>query len=225
MAVVVFEAYGTLFDMSALENVVVQVIGDEATASDFMSIWHKKHLEYAWASMLMSRYQDFDKLTELAFRFACKAVGFDANDEDIQTLLLAHVNLPLFEDVKVGIEQLEDRHKLAILSNGTFRSLQAMANAAGVLFSFDYILSAEPIRNYKPSRPVYQLVIDTFQCDKSEVTFVSSNDWDAAGAKAFGFRTIWLNRTKEAASPLQPLPDMTMTSFSEVVSSLTQPTS
>ncbi|GMA60132.1 haloacid dehalogenase type II [Alicyclobacillus fastidiosus] len=201
MAAIVFDAYGTLFDVEALVATATELIGDALAAKEICRTWRSKQLDYAWNSVLMNRFLDFDKATDAAFRFALRDARVD--EERISTLvprlLQAHDTLPLFEDVKGALETLGEQHKLLILSNGTFRSLQTLTNTQGILFSFDYILSTEPIRTYKPTRAAYQLVLDTLTCDKADVVFVSSNHWDVTGSKAFGFKTYWCNRAGRVA--------------------------
>lgn len=212
MTAVVFDAYGTLFDLNNLAVLATEAIGDHALAQSVCRTWRTKQLDYAWTSVLMNRYQDFDKLTELALTFALQ----DASIEDLSVktqLLSAYDTLPLFDDVTSTLDVLAESHKLAILSNATFRSLQKMTDAQGILFSFDYLLSVEPIRLYKPSRAAYQLAVDALHCEKSEIMFVSSNYWDVVGAKSFGFETVWCNRDGRIPDPIAPAPDKVVTSL------------
>ncbi|MFB5189878.1 haloacid dehalogenase type II [Alicyclobacillus fastidiosus] len=218
MAAIVFDAYGTLFDVGALVATATELVGDASDAQEICRTWRSKQLDYAWNSLLMNRFMDFDKATEAALKFALRDASVDEGRMStlVPSLLEAHDRLPLFDDVRSTLEALGEHHKLLILSNGTFRALQTLTNAQGILFSLDYILSTEPIRTYKPTRAAYQIVLDTLTCDKADVVFVSSNHWDVTGAKAFGFKTYWCNRTGQVADPIPPQPDGVMASLADL---------
>lgn len=168
----------------------------------------------------MQRYQDFDKLTEAAARYALVETGTTYDDSAVQALMEAYLRLPLYDDVLPVLEKLEGKYKLAILSNGTLRSLQTLANHSGILFSLDYLLSVEPIRKYKPAREPYQLALDTLKCDKQQVNFVSSNHWDAVGATSFGFNTFWCDRLGTVPDKLGPSPHRTISGLDQLPSYL-----
>ncbi|WAH38706.1 haloacid dehalogenase type II [Alicyclobacillus dauci] len=219
MSAVVFDAYGTLFNLDSLLPLVTAFVGDEHKAKRITRVWRTKQLDYAWTSVLMNRFQDFDKLTDLALKFALQDNGV-YDEKIVRRLVQAYVSLPLYDDVRGVLDELATNHKLAILSNGTFRSLQTLTNSAGVMFSFDYILSTEPIRTYKPAREAYDLALQKLGNEKSDIVFVSSNHWDVTGAKAFGFRTYWCNRTGQTPDPLSPAPDGIITSLADLPSLL-----
>lgn len=219
MSVIVFDAYGTLFNVDALQSVAAQFVGDRA--AEFCRAWREKQLAYTWRSILMNRYQDFDKLTQQALLFTLRSMNVPNEQTACAKLLEALDSLPLHDDVKTTLDNLNTAaHKLVVLSNGTFRALQKLADAQNILFSFDYLLSATPLRTYKPTRAAYQLVLDTTHCEKTDVIFVSANDWDTAGAKAFGFRSIWCNRQTAVSDTLGPQPNNTIASLYELPSLL-----
>ncbi|MFD1677850.1 haloacid dehalogenase type II [Alicyclobacillus fodiniaquatilis] len=219
MSVIVFDAYGTLFNVDALQSVAAQFVGERA--DEFQRVWRDKQLAYAWRSTLMNRYQDFDKLTQQAFLFTLRSMGVHNEQIACAKLIEAHDSLPVYDDVKTTLDALNaTSHKLVVLSNGTFRALQKLASAENILFSFDYLLSSAPLRTYKPARAAYQLVIDTTHCEKTDVIFVSSNGWDISGAKAFGFHSIWCNRQNAVSDTLGPQPDNIITDLHELPSLL-----
>lgn len=223
MTTFVFDAYGTLFNLDALESVATQYLHDPVLSARVCKTWRQKHLDFAWNAVLMERYQDFDKLAKMAMDASLRAVmGSTLTDNQRQqlteSLLDANQRLPIYDDVKSTLDALATAHRLAILSNGTFRSLQSITHHAGILFSFDYILSSDPIRTYKPSRSAYQLVLDTFHTTKDDVWFVSSNDWDIAGAKSFGFHTVWCNRKQQPYTGVGFAPDHIVQSLTDLIS-------
>lgn len=219
MEAVIFDAYGTLFNLDVLPDEISHVLGP-VDAQHISDVWRKKQMDYAWMSVLMKRYQDFDKLTEAALRFALMDSEVHISDDGIRQLMSAYLNIPLYSDVFPLLQELEGSIKLSILSNGTFRSLQTLTEHAGILFSLDYLMSVEPIRTYKPAREPYQLALDTLKCDKEQILFVSSNGWDVTGAKSFGFQTAWCNRKSAPAEQLPFKPDKTVSSLKELSSFL-----
>lgn len=213
---IVFDAYGTLFNLDALVAPATTILDDVAIAERVCTVWRSKHLEYAWTSLLMNRYQDFDKLSAFALDFALTNAGIQVDKGAKQKLLDAQRHLPLYDDVQPTLDALGSLNPLAILSNGTFRSLQSLTEKAGILFSFDYVLSVEPFRTYKPAREAYQLALDKLGGDKTGILFVSSNQWDIAGAKSFGFQTVWCNRKNVTYVPVGPNPDTVIRSLEEL---------
>lgn len=216
MPSIVFDAYGTLFDLDALVIPATTLLGDEDVAEKMCRIWREKHLEYAWTSVLMNRYQDFDRLSALALDFALSSTPRPANSAVKTQLLDAQKRLALYDDVVPALNRHGSTMKLAVLSNGTFRSLQSLTDTAGILFSFDYVLSVDPLRTYKPAKETYQLALDTLAEERNQIFFVSSNPWDVAGAKSFGFRTIWCNRKDFSFVSPGPGPDMVIQTLAEL---------
>ena len=217
MAVVAFDAYGTLFDISDLADVARPWFADQPAADAFCQRWRQLHLEFAWQSALAEQYRDFDQLAKQSLYAALAEHEMVRTDADavVQQLLKHMQKVPVYPDVKPTLHQLGN-YKTAVLSNGTLRSLQALAVANDVLFSFDFILSVDPIRTYKPSRKAYALVQSAFGCEKREVLFVSSNSWDIAGAKAYGFRTCWCNRSQTPYISPGQKPDYVIATLAEL---------
>src|SRR3954452_3106879 len=188
----VFDAYGTLFDVHAAIARHRKAAGPEADR--FSDIWRTKPLESAWMLSAAGRYVDFWTLTERALDHAfarCPTV-----DRALRARLLdAYFKLDAFLDARQALSALKaSGARTAILSNGNPRMLDAAVTAAGIGADLDAVLSVDAIRIYKTSPRTYALVTAALDCAPEEVVFVSSNRWDVAGAAAFGFSAVWVNR-------------------------------
>jgi len=194
-AVYVFDAYGTLFDVHAAVRRHSGGIG--ADAQLLSDIWRQKQLEYSWVRALMGRYEDFWTLTEQALDFALRKVpSVDAGLRD--RLLEAYRSLDCYPEIPKVLTALRDRGaRLAILSNGSPSMLETAAASAGIADLLEEIVSVDEIRTYKTAEAVYELVADRFRVFPEAVSFQSSNRWDIAGASAYGFRTVWINRSDQ----------------------------
>lgn len=192
-SVYVFDAYGTLFDVHAAVRRHVAAVG--ADADRLSDLWRRKQLEYSWIRSLMGRYRDFWTLTEDALDYAFAAVP-SADPALRDALLDAYRTLDVYPEVYEVLTSLKAAGaRLAILSNGTPKMLaSAVCNARldGVL---DEVISVDSIGRYKTAPEVYDLVTTAFRVYPEAVSFQSSNRWDVAGATAYGFRTVWVNRT------------------------------
>jgi 2-haloacid dehalogenase len=191
-ALYAFDAYGTLFDVHAPVTALADAIGpDAARLSD---IWRTKQLQYTWTLSLAGRYRPFWSLTEEALDFAIASVGGIAGGLRAK-LLDAYWALEAYPEAGSVLRELKARGaRLAILSNGDAKMLKAAVSGGGLDGIFDALVSVEGLSIYKPDPKVYRLLTDRFECAPEDVSFQSSNRWDIAGAKAFGFRTVWINR-------------------------------
>jgi 2-haloacid dehalogenase len=208
----VFDAYGTLFDVHAAIARHRETVGPDADA--FSVLWRTKQLEYTWTNTLAGRYADFWTLTGQALDF-CFA-RFPSVDKALRGKLLdAYLTLDAYPDARAVLRDLKARgDKTGILSNGSPAMLQKAVEAAGIEDLLDASLSIDGFRMYKPRPEVYALVTQAFACKPADVVFVSSNRWDIMGAGAFGFRTVWINRTNMpdeygAPAPAVVLSDLT----------------
>jgi 2-haloacid dehalogenase len=190
----VFDAYGTLFDVHAAIGRHRAAVGPDADR--FSDLWRVKQLEYTWTNTLAGRYADFWTLTQRALDFCLER--FPSVDRSLRAgLLNAYLELDAFPDAKKLLGALKARgEKTAILSNGAPAMLASAVEAAGLKADLDAVLSVDTLKMFKPRQEVYALVTREFACRPAEVVFVSSNRWDAMGATAFGFRTVWINRAK-----------------------------
>jgi 2-haloacid dehalogenase len=190
-AAVVFDAYGTLFDVHSVVTLANELFPGQGDA--LSQRWRAKQLEYSGTLSLMQRYEDFWDVTGHALTFACHALKLPCTASEHQRLMDSYLRLSTFADAPAGLAQLAGT-TLAILSNGSPRMLGAAVSSAGLAGVFKRVISVDAIRVYKPDPRVYRLAADTLDVPPASVLFVSSNAWDVGGAKAFGFRTCWVNR-------------------------------
>jgi 2-haloacid dehalogenase len=188
----VFDAYGTLFDVHAAIARHRAVAGPDADR--LSDLWRIKQLEYTWTHTLAGRYADFWTLTQRALDYCFER--FPSVDRGLRGALLdAYLKLEAYPDARTVLRELKTRgERTAILSNGAPAMLASAVDAAGIKAELDAVLSVDVLKMFKPRPEVYALVTVAFSCQPGEVVFVSSNRWDAMGATAFGFRTVWVNR-------------------------------
>jgi 2-haloacid dehalogenase len=188
----VFDAYGTLFDVHAAALREREAIG--ARWEKLSQTWRTKHIEYTWLHAMTGRQATFWVLAERSLDFACASVG--GIPADVRARLLgSYRKMAAFSEVPQQLARLKQSGvRLAILSNGDPDMLADAVGSAGLEGLFDAVLSVASVGTFKPQPVVYQLVLDRFACAPGDVMFFSSNRWDAAAAKAFGFSTTWVNR-------------------------------
>ncbi|PRD36242.1 UNVERIFIED_CONTAM: (S)-2-haloacid dehalogenase 1 [Trichonephila clavipes] len=208
VSVVVFDAYGTLFDVAGAARVAAA--SDSRLAGLWPRLaddWRRKQLEYTWLRSLMRDHADFATVTAEALDWAMEAAGLE--DAALRMRLLAlYDELPAYPEVPAMLAAVQARDlPRAILSNGTPAMLASATRAAGVASLLDAVLSVEDLGIYKPDPAVYALVTARFNVAPADVLFVSSNGWDVAGASAFGFRTLWVNRMGAPVDRLPGRPD------------------
>jgi 2-haloacid dehalogenase len=190
--VAVFDAYGTLFDVHAAVARHAEAIGPDASALSEM--WRTKQLEYSWVLGLMGRHVAFWSLTEQALDHAL--ARYPSVDRALRpALLAAYRDLDAYPEVPGTLRGLMAAGwRTAILSNGDAPMLARAVASAGLADHFDAVLSVESARTFKTDPAAYRLVTARFGVAPEQVLFCSSNRWDVAGAVAFGFRTVWVNR-------------------------------
>jgi 2-haloacid dehalogenase len=201
---VVFDAYGTLFNVHSVIDAGNQFFPGQGAA--ISQLWRQKQLEYTWLRTLMGRYVDFEKINLDSLRFALHHLQLAHNDEIIETLVTTYLRLQHYPEVEQALQVFLPR-KLVILSNGTESMLQAVVRHAGLESYFDDILSVDVLQIYKPAPQVYQLAVSKLGVPKEQILFVSSNGWDVAGAKSFGFTVGWINRLGITIEELGVHPD------------------
>ena len=217
MQAVVFDAYGTLFDVhSVIRRCEEQFPGKGAALSQ---LWRTKQLEYTWLRSLMGRYADFGTVTRSALRFTCRALGVPLSEAVESALMDEYLRLAPYPEVRGALEALSGR-KLAILSNGSPAMLEPLVANAGLAQFFDGVLSVDSLRVFKPHPSVYQLGVDRLGVSKERVAFISSNFWDVCGAASFGFRTFWINRSGAQADELGFAPAAVLTRLDELPAAL-----
>ena len=208
----VFDAYGTLFDVHSV------VEAGRALTSDPMALslaWRQKQLEYTWLRALMGRYADFWAITEDALRWAIARLGLPAPEPDIRRLMDSYLSLACFPEVPSALASLAG-HPRAILSNGAPAMLAAAVASSGLTKHLDHIFSVDAVKTYKPSPEVYALAPKTLGIAAADLLFVSSNAWDVAGAKSFGYQVAWCNRTGAPEEHLGVKADYVIRSLSDL---------
>jgi 2-haloacid dehalogenase len=204
---VVFDAYGTLFDVGAAARIAAAEPGRDAFASQWPELaeaWRLKQLQDSGLRAVMQEHCSFWQVTQDGLDFAMEACGLGEDLELRERLLALYWELQAYKEVPFVLTQLKAAGlNTAILSNGSPDMLEGAVDSAGIGMVLDAVLSVEDVGVFKPDGRVYQMVLDRFECAAGEVLFVSSNGWDAAAASGFGFETAWVNR---AGDPIDRLP-------------------
>ena len=208
----VFDAYGTLFDVHSAARRFAAEIGENA--SHFSEIWRTKQLEYTWIYSRLERGQKFADVTARGLDFAAGVTG--GIDPDLRARLLAsYRQLAAFPEVWRVLSALYERSsRLAILSNGDADMLADVIDYAGLDGFFEHVLSVEAAGLFKPAPAVYDLAAKALGVEPSAITFISANRWDIAGAKAFGFKTVWVNRARLPDEYAELAPDVVLPDLS-----------
>jgi 2-haloacid dehalogenase len=214
---VVFDAYGTLFDVHSVIQRCDALFPGKGPA--LSQLWRAKQLEYTWLRSLMGRYEDFESITRAALRYACRALALDWSEPAEGALMDEYRRLAPYPEVPAALEALSG-HRLAILSNGSPAMLDAVVRNAGLASRFQAVLSVDPLRIFKPHPAVYRLAPDTLGVTSAEIAFISSNFWDVTGATAFGFRTFWINRAGAQPDELGYRPAAVLGSLTELEAAL-----
>ena len=197
-----FDAYGTLFDVFSVTALCEELFPGSGDA--LAQRWRAKQLQYSLLRSLMGRHRDFWLVTEDALAYAARSLELDLTAARRARLMDAYLTLEAFPDVRPGLEALRDRGlRLAILSNGEPRMLEAAARSAGIDTLLDTIISVEDVKIFKVSPRVYNLGLERLEVGRPALGFVSSNSWDIAGAASAGLTTFWIQRS--AAEPPEEL--------------------
>jgi 2-haloacid dehalogenase len=193
---VVFDAYGTLYDIQSVASVTEQAFPGYGEA--ITQIWRMKQLEYTWLRSLMQRFEDFSAVTRESLRYTLGALGLKADAATFETIMDKYLHLDPYPDSKATLAALKG-YKRAILSNGSGTMLNALVNNSGFAPLLDATLSVDAAKVFKPSPKTYALVEPALGVKPHEVAFVSSNPFDASGAKSFGFKVAWIERMTATA--------------------------
>ena len=220
ITVYVFDAYGTLFDVSAAAHELAEA--DQST--DFALVrekvatdWRLRQLQYSWIRAILDQHADFWTVTKESLDWALQRHGLAGRPDLRRRLLDLYLELSAFAEVPAMLGTLKAKgRRTAILSNGSTPMLDSAVKAAGIAGLLDSILSVEQVGVFKPHRSVYDLVTQEFRCDAAEVLFASSNGWDAAAAACYGFKTVWVNRQKEPVECLPWKPDFVLDDLEKI---------
>ena len=190
---VVFDAYGTLFDVNSAAEKCKDKIGSKWES--FANFWRTTQLEYTWLRSLMNRHKNFWKITEDSLNKSMKVFNIDKSMKN--ELLNLYKILSPYPEVKNVLQDLKKKDlKLAILSNGTPALLNELVSSNNLNDLFDDLFSIEEVKVYKPDKRVYEIPIKKYNVSANEISFLSANTWDVSGGGNYGYNSIWVNRNK-----------------------------
>ena len=216
ISALVFDAYGTIFDVHSVTRLAESYFPGKGAA--ISAAWRSKQLEYTWLRSLMGRYEDFNRVTLAALEWTFESLKLEAGETERRGLLDEYGRLAMFPEVPAALEALALRRPLAILSNGHPDMLNAVVEHNHLKERFrGGVLSVHAAKVFKPAPAIYRLAEDALGLPRTLVGFVSSNGWDAAGAKAFGFQVFWVNRGKMPVERLGVRPDETIADLAHLV--------
>ena len=211
---IIFDAYGTLFDVNSAAEKCKEKLGDKWEG--FANYWRTTQLEYTWLRSLMRRHKDFWQITEDSLD---KSMNFYNIDNSMRSELLnLYKVLSPFTEVRDTLKKLKhSNYKLAILSNGTPDLLNELVVSNQLKDIFDDIFSVEEAGIFKPDSKVYDLPINKYNIEKNEVLFLSANTWDVSGAGNYGYNTVWVNRNNNIFDKLDFEPNQQISNLSELL--------
>ena len=211
---IVFDAYGTLFDVNSAAEKCKGKIGDKWEG--FANFWRTTQLEYTWLRSLMKRHKDFWQVTEDSLDKSMKTFSIDSSMKN--ELLDLYKKLSPYSEVKGVLGSLkEKKYKLAILSNGTPALLNELVKSNNLENIFDDLFSIEEVGIYKPDSKVYDMPIKKYQIKADEIAFLSSNTWDVSGGGNYGYNAIWVNRNKNIFDNLDYKPKNEVSDLTQIV--------
>ncbi len=214
---IIFDAYGTLFDVNSAAEKCKDKIGDKWEG--FANHWRTTQLEYTWLRSLMKRHKDFWQVTEDSLDKSMKAYEIDSSMRN--ELLDLYKILSPFKEVPEVLKSLKEKDfKLAILSNGTPTLLNELVKSNNLENIFDDIFSIEEVGVYKPHSKVYDLPINQYQIQKNEVAFLSANTWDVSGGGNYGYNSIWVNRNDNIFDNLDYQPKLEIKNLKDLLTNI-----
>ena len=211
---IIFDAYGTLFDINSAAEKCKEKIGDKWL--DFANYWRTTQLEYTWLRSLMKRHKDFWQITQDSLDKSMKLYNIDSLMRE--ELLNLYKNLSPFPEVKETLNKLKEaNYKLAILSNGTPGLLNQLVKSNDLENIFDDIFSIEEVGIYKPDSKVYDIPIKKYRVQKSQILFLSANTWDVSGAGNYGYNSVWVNRNNNIFDNLDYKPKNEISGLNQLI--------
>jgi len=214
---IIFDAYGTLFDVNSAAEKCKNKIGDKW--EDFSNYWRTTQLEYTWLRSLMKRHKDFWQITEDSLDKSMRTFQIDKQMKS--DLLNLYKVLSPYPEVKDTLKKLkEKKYKLSILSNGTPALLNELVNSNNMQNLFDDIFSIEEVGVFKPSSKVYDIPIKKYKIQKKEVAFLSTNTWDVSGGGNYGYQSIWINRNNNVFDKLDFVPSLEIKKINQLLNLL-----
>ena len=211
---IIFDAYGTLFDVNSAAEKCKDKIGDKW--EPFSNFWRTTQLEYTWLRSLMGRHKNFWQITEDSLDKSMKVFQIDSSMRD--ELLNLYKILSPFKEVPETLKILKKKKfKLAILSNGNSALLNELVRSNNLDNLFDDLFSVESVGIYKPNSKVYDMPIKKYGIKKNEITFLSANTWDVSGGGNYGYNSIWVNRNKSQFDILDYQPRNEIANLSQLL--------
>lgn len=214
---VVFDAYGTLFDVHSVASLAEQLFPGKGDA--LSQLWRQKQLEYSWLRAMSGRYKPFRDVTRDALRFAAERMALSMQPGQEVRLMNQYASLSAFPENLSALRALKAAGlPLGILSNGNREMIEVSVRSAGMTGLFDQLLSSQEVETFKTTATIYALAPSAFGCRAREILFVSSNCWDAIGARWYGYTSFWINRAGAPLEQLDTQPDYTGSLLTDVLS-------
>ena len=211
---IIFDAYGTLFDVNSAAEKCKDKIGDKW--ENFANYWRTTQLEYTWLRSLMKRHKDFWQVTEDSLDKSMKIFKIDSSMRN--ELLNLYKTLSPFSEVPEVLKNLKKKnYKLAVLSNGPPSLLNELVKSNNLENVFDDILSIEEVKIYKPDSKVYDIPVKKYKIEKNEFAYLSANTWDVSGAGNYGFNPVWVNRNNSIFDNLDYVPKYQIENLSKLI--------
>ena len=212
---IAFDAF-PIFDPRPVFTLAEELFPGQGT--ELSQAWRTRQFEYTWLRTVAGRYADFWQVTEDALVFAARSLKLDLDPQPRARLMNAYLNLKTWPDVPQALRSLQAAGiRLAFLSNFSRRMLEAGIKNSGLEGMFEHLLSTDQVRQFKPAPRTYQMAVDAFGLKPEEIVFAAFAGWDAAGAKWFGFPTIWVNRLNAPVEQLSVVPDVTCNDLSGLI--------
>ncbi len=213
---VVFDAYGTLFDVHSVASLAEQLFPGKGDA--LSQLWRQKQLEYSWLRAMSGRYKPFWDITRDALRFAAERLALSMQPGHEVRLMNQYASLSAFPENLPALRELKAAGlPLGILSNGNREMIEVSVRSAGMSGLFEHLLSSQSVETFKTADDLYALAPAAFGCRAREILFVSSNCWDAIGARWYGYTSFWINRAGAPLEQLDTEPDYTGNLLTDVV--------
>lgn len=219
---VVFDLYGTLYDVHSVATRCDDCYPQRGREISLM--WRQKQIEYTWLRSLMDSYKDFEGATEDALVYTCRQLGLALDAPTRDLLCNEYLRIQPFAEVPAALRALRALGlPLAILSNGSERSIRSVVQHSGLDSEFSHLISVDAVRIFKPHPRVYELAEHRLRMQRQQILFVSSNAWDASGARHYGYPVCWVNRASNCFDELGQQPDLVVDGIDTLVGHLDGP--
>jgi 2-haloacid dehalogenase len=209
-----FDVYGTLFDVYSVKEKCGGLF--HGKGEEISILWRQKQLEYSFLRQLMGQYEPFINVTKDSLKYAINKLNLEYNQEKEYALIEAYKNLCYYPEVETVLKQMKHK-KLAVFSNGSRDMLEPLIQNSGLSILFEEIISVDDIKQYKPTPASYSYALNILGLQREEVLFMSSNGWDISGAKNFGFKTAWINRSNLPIEELNLKPNAIYTDLNGIL--------